>query len=33
LRFKPRAAQPPSIELQIKRAGETTPRSFRWQLK
>lgn len=33
LRFKPLAAQPPSIELQIKRAGETAPRSFRWQLK
>ncbi|MEO8386168.1 MAG: hypothetical protein ABI583_13055 [Betaproteobacteria bacterium] len=33
LRFKPFAAQPPSIELQIKRPGETVPRSFRWQLK
>jgi hypothetical protein len=33
LRFKPLAAQPPSVELQIKREGETEPRSFRWQLK
>lgn len=33
LRFKPVSPQPQSIELQIKRAGETAPRSFRWQLK
>ena len=33
LRFEALAAQPPSIELQIKRPGETAPRSFRWQLK
>ena len=32
LRFKPLAGQPPAIELQIKRVGETAPRSFRWQL-
>ncbi len=33
LRFKPVFPQPQSIELQITRAGEDTPRSFRWQLK
>ena len=33
LRFKPVAPQPQSIELQITRAGEDTPRSFRWQLR
>jgi len=33
LRFKPVSPQPQSIELQITRAGEDSPRSFRWQLK
>ena len=33
LRFKPISPQPQSIELQIARAGEDAPRSFRWQLK
>ena len=33
LRFKPVSPQPQSIELQITRAGEDAPRSFRWQLK
>ena len=33
LRFKPVSRQPQSIELQITRAGEDAPRSFRWQLK
>lgn len=33
LRFKPVSTQPQSIELQITRAGEDAPRSFRWQLK
>jgi hypothetical protein len=33
LRFKPLAAQPQAIELQIMRPGESAPRLFRWQLK
>ena len=33
LRFRPISPQPQSIELQITRAGEDAPRSFRWQLK
>lgn len=33
LRFKPILPRPQSIELQIARAGEDTPRSFRWALK
>ncbi len=33
LRFKPVSPRPQSIELQITRAGEDAPRSFRWQLK
>ena len=33
LRFKPVSPQQKSIELQITRAGEDAPRSFRWQLK
>jgi hypothetical protein len=33
LRFTPVFAQPQSIELQITRAGEGAPRSFRWQLR
>ena len=33
LHFKPVSPMPASIELQIKRGGETAPRSFRWQLK
>jgi hypothetical protein len=33
LRFKPVSPQPQSIEIQITRNGEDTPRSFRWQLK
>lgn len=33
LRFKPVSLQPQLIELQITRAGEDAPRSFRWQLK
>ena len=33
LRFKPISPRPQSIELQIRRAGEDAPRSFRWQLK
>ena len=33
LRFRPISPRPQSIELQITRAGEDTPRSFRWQLK
>ena len=32
LRFKPVSPKPRSIELQIRRAGETAPRSFRWEL-
>ena len=33
LRFKPPLPPPQSIDLQITRAGEDAPRSFRWQLK
>lgn len=33
LRFKPISPQPQAIELQFTRAGESAPRSFRWQLK
>jgi hypothetical protein len=33
LRFKPILPRPQSIELQIARTGEDTPRSFRWTLK
>jgi hypothetical protein len=33
LKFKPIAPAPTAIELQIQRAGEATPRSFRWRLK
>ena len=33
LQFKSVSPLPASIELQIKRSGETTPRSFRWKLK
>ena len=33
LRFKPISPRPQSIDLQITRAGEDAPRSFRWQLK
>jgi len=33
VQFKPVSPLPAVIELQIKRAGETAPRSFRWQLK
>lgn len=33
LQFKPVSPVPAAIELQIKRSGETAPRSFRWQLK
>jgi hypothetical protein len=33
LRFKAIVPQPPLIELQIRLAGDTAPRSFRWTLK
>lgn len=33
LRFKAPATRPEAIELQIRRAGEPVPRSFRWELK
>lgn len=33
LRFKALSPRPQAIELQITRAGETNPRSFRWQLQ
>lgn len=33
LRFERISPRPQSIELQITRAGEDAPRSFRWQLK
>ena len=33
LRFKPIVPRPASVELRIQRAGETTPRSFRWALQ
>ncbi|HZM28567.1 MAG TPA: hypothetical protein VFB89_14565, partial [Gemmatimonadales bacterium] len=32
LRFKPVSSKPRSIEIQITRAGEAGPRSFRWEL-
>ena len=33
LRFAPVMPQPKTIDLRILRAGETSPRSFRWQMK
>lgn len=33
LRFKPISPRPQSLELQITRSGENTPRLFRWTLK
>lgn len=33
LQFKPVSPMPAAIELQIRRSGESAPRSFRWQLK
>ena len=33
LRFEAIIPQPPSVELQIRLAGETTARSFQWLLK
>ena len=33
LTFKAISPLPAAIELQIQRAGESSPRSFRWQLK
>ena len=33
LKFKPVSPTPATVDLQIKRAGEAKPRSFRWQLK
>ena len=33
LRFKPLAARPQALELQITRPGEPAPRAFRWQLQ
>ena len=33
LRFKAIIPQPPSVELQIRLAGEMSPRSFHWLLK
>jgi hypothetical protein len=33
LRFKPVTPRPGSIELRVQRAGESTPRSFRWSLR
>lgn len=33
LKFKPVSPTPATIELQIKRAGESNLRTFRWQLK
>ena len=32
LRFQPLTSLPKVIELQIKRTGESAPRSFRWQI-
>ena len=32
LRFQPLSSLPKVIELQIKRTGESAPRSFRWQI-
>lgn len=33
LTFAPLQPRPPSLELQIRRAGESKPRSFKWQLQ
>ncbi len=33
LRFEPLRPRPAVIELQVERPGESTPRSFRWELK
>jgi hypothetical protein len=33
LRFNAISPQPGTVELQIQRPGESSPRSFRWQLK
>jgi len=33
LRFKPIVPPPQSLELQIRLAGDTSPRSFKWRLK
>jgi len=33
LKFKPVSLAPAAIELQIRRAGEANPRSFRWKLQ
>jgi hypothetical protein len=33
LRFRAIAPQPRSIELQVRLAGDTSPRSFKWRLK
>ena len=33
LKFKPVSPAPAAIELQIRRAGEADPRSFRWKLQ
>ena len=33
LKFRPVAPAPATIELQIRRVGEATQRSFRWQLR
>ena len=33
LRFRGLGAQPEALELQIRRAGEAAPRSFRWKLR
>ena len=33
LKFSPVTPMPGAIELRIQRAGEASPRSFRWQLK
>jgi hypothetical protein len=33
LKFRPLAPAPAAVELQIQRAGEAKPRSFRWQLR
>jgi hypothetical protein len=33
LRFKPLTPTPAALELRLQRAGETSPRVFRWQIK
>jgi hypothetical protein len=33
LKFRPLAPAPAAVELQIQRAGEAKPRSFRWRLR